>query len=561
MKGALFCYQSMGVGRMRTVLELLVAAVAFLSLPAFADDVSATLDVVPVQGIRNPQEIDFRNISRYVSKFMSVPASERDKVKLVHVVVGKQMRPLSQDALSALRLDVEAGDETWPVEIQPRGEVLFPQVPAEKVDEARIVSNVPKGSLTLSTRVRILPPAGELTFGYLRSAADQARVGWRRAAGGLAAMTVPRFTCVKFKFIEPQAISVDQNGREVWASSPARVIEVPLTIPGVTDGAVVHWKRDPADVNQWLQAEVVRNRGAGHGGATMSSLRAPSFGPWLPWLMARWPIAARELARMVIQYSASPWMSAYAPAVRSSLVAAQMYSPATEKAILRLPSEFLADTLFLQHATDEAVLAQDVRMTGFPLDDLLRLRAEGRGILLACSNFGCFYNSLLACRGVIDDLLIVTGGPVPDGEHRLKARLERLGGLKLRLLPVNSRSATAIARQLKGGGVVATMLDTCLPHSQTLVAPFLGRPAVSPAGIYQLVCRFNVHVLPMFCLRRSDHVEVELGRPIEGGGRAGHEVAADVNACIGAKILEEPGQWMMWPALLDRWRRAETASR
>jgi len=247
-------------------------------------------------------------------------------------------------------------------------------------------------------------------------------------------------------------------------------------------------------------------------------------------------------------------METYAPAVRSALTAAGLYCPEVERAVLRLPSEFLADTLFLEHAPDEAIHGQAVNLTG--LAELIQLRRSGRGILSGCSNFGCFYKSLLACGGVIDDLLIVMGGPVPSGEHRLRNRLERLGGVRIRLMPVDSRSAIAIARQLKEGGVVATMLDTCMPHSQTLVTPFLGRPAVSPSGIYQLVSRFQAVVVPMFCLRRGVGMEVELGTPIDAAGKADWEIARKVNACIEAKIQAEPGQWMMWPALLDRWQRA-----
>ncbi|MDR0183764.1 lysophospholipid acyltransferase family protein [Lysobacter arvi] len=253
-------------------------------------------------------------------------------------------------------------------------------------------------------------------------------------------------------------------------------------------------------------------------------------------------------------------MASYAPAVRSALAAAGHYSSNLERAVLRLPSEFLADTLFLQHAPEEAILGQSIQLTGTPLDEILAIRRSGRGLLLGCSNFGCFYKSLLACRGVIDDLLIVTGAAVaPADEHLLKARLEELGRLRIRLMPVSSKSAVAIARQLKDGGVVATMLDTCLPQSQTLVAPFLGKPAVSPSGIYQLVSRFSAVVVPMYCFRRGEGVEIVLDAPIDCRSRADWEIASKVNDCIGKRILAEPDQWMMWPALLDRWHRAEAA--
>jgi|GEM_PF-1595917 len=292
----------------------------------------------------------------------------------------------------------------------------------------------------------------------------------------------------------------------------------------------------------------------------MSGLRPPAFGAWMPWMMQRWPGATRDLLQAWIRSRPDPWMDSYAPAVRAALTLAGQYNGDLERAVLRLPSEYLADTLFLQHAPDDVILGQTVQVTGLSLEELLQIRRSGRGLLLGCSNFGCFYKSLLACRGVIDDLLIVTGGVVPAAEHRLKERLERLGGLRIRLMQVDTGSSIAIARQLKEGGVVATMLDTCLPQSQTLIAPFLGRPAVSPSGIYQLASRFSALVVPMFCLRRGDGLEVALEGPIDSAGCTPEDIAGNVNDAIGARILAEPDQWMMWPALLDRWHRAQSAS-
>jgi len=158
---------------------------------------------------------------------------------------------------------------------------------------------------------------------------------------------------------------------------------------------------------------------------------------------------------------------------------------------------------------------------------------------------------------VIDDLLIVVG-EAPGDDQPFRKRLEALTGARIRLVPVDTRSALAIARQLAGGGVVATMLDTCLPHSRPLIAPFLGRPAASPAGIYQLAVRQAATVLPVFTLRRERALEVRLGTPVEAGATEPAIVAAQVNEQIGRQILETPGEWMMWPALLDRWKAAES---
>lgn len=273
-------------------------------------------------------------------------------------------------------------------------------------------------------------------------------------------------------------------------------------------------------------------------------------------MMSQWPHNTRSLIRWLADAQHAPWKSAYEARVREALDAVGIRNESLERSVFRLPSEFIADVLFLKHASERAVLDQPIRVDG--LERVRELRSTGRGLILGCSNFGCFYQSLLACRGIIDDLLIVIG-TVTDGDRSFTERLERLSGARIRLLPVAPSSSVAIARQLKRGGVVSTMLDACLPQSQVLIAPFLGRPAASPSGIYQLASRLNAVVLPLFCLRRREGLEIELSQPIDTTDMTDVEIATAVNSCVETKILSEPHQWMMWPALLDRWRAAELA--
>ncbi|MDR0183765.1 hypothetical protein [Lysobacter arvi] len=224
-----------------------LALILVLPVSATADNVNATLPTIPVQGVRNPQEFDFANAPRYLKRFSAVPLSERDKARLLFVATGKRMTPLPPDVLSKLRLDIENRGESWPVEIKETGEVVFPEIPAAKVNDAQVVANVPKGTLLLSMRVRIVPSAEAVTLGYLNDAALQARAGWKRASGGIAALTVPHFTCAKFRFSRPKSIAITQEGKQIWAAPPGTEIDVPLSIPGASDRAEVLWPRDSDD--------------------------------------------------------------------------------------------------------------------------------------------------------------------------------------------------------------------------------------------------------------------------------------------------------------------------
>lgn len=220
-----------------------VALSASLVAPAFAgDDANATVTLadVSVQGLRHPQEFDYEKGLRLMERFSKAPPDQRDKTRLAFYATGKK----SQLDLTRLRLDVEVGEEYFPVEIKPTGEVVLPGVDAVKAESAKVVANVPKGSMSIIYKVDITPPAGApLTLAYLRSAATQAREGWKRAYGGIAAVSVPTFTCANFEFTSPQTVSLSDGGRTIWTSSASAAVQVPLEVAGASDQAVAHWSQ------------------------------------------------------------------------------------------------------------------------------------------------------------------------------------------------------------------------------------------------------------------------------------------------------------------------------
>ena len=210
----------------------------FVCGPVTATDSVVTVDNVPVQGIRNPQEFSF-NQERDV-RFAAAPALQRDKVRLAYYVQGKKL----PENLNALRLDIESGDDYYPIEILPTGELKFPRIPEGKLKTAKVVANVPKGALSIVYKVDITPADAPMTLGYLREAAAQSKAGWKRAYGNaLAAMTVPDFSCAKFEFTAPQAVAVIQGGKAVWSSPPEKSVQVPLVAGSVSSQAEVSFNR------------------------------------------------------------------------------------------------------------------------------------------------------------------------------------------------------------------------------------------------------------------------------------------------------------------------------
>ena len=275
------------------------------------------------------------------------------------------------------------------------------------------------------------------------------------------------------------------------------------------------------------------------------------------WAMQRMPHLTQAALPHLLYRRQEPWEAEFQAAAEQAMQQAGMWTKERASSIAMLHAKFVADVLFMEHASDKAIAARSVRTIGLTTKAISDVMAKGRGVIIGCSNFGCFYEGLLQCKGVFDDILIVLGGE-PQRGSGLKERLESLTGMSIRLVTVNPRSAISISRQLHRGGAVATMLDTYIPGSPKVIAPFMGRPAASPAGIYQIASRQNAVIFPVFTFRRKRGTDVEICLPIDAGGQETIALAGAVNACIEQRIRFAPEAWAMWPALLERWSAATT---
>ena len=257
----------------------------------------------------------------------------------------------------------------------------------------------------------------------------------------------------------------------------------------------------------------------------------------------------------IMQRQNPAWLQEYTAASKLALDQAGMYSPGLLKKVSLLPPQFFAEVFFLTHAPASAIDALRFRFVGLTKKQITAEVESGRGILLGCSNFGCFYKSLLACNGVIDEIVIILGEK-PSRSTGLKERIERQSGMRIRLMTIESSCSIAVARQLGRGGVVATMLDTYLNNSPKFVSNFLGKPAATPSNIYRLAERSRARLLPLFNYRRDDGTDIEVAEPIDVAELGAERAAAAMGAVIEDRIRREPSQWMMWPSLLRKWSAA-----
>ena len=118
-----------------------------------------------------------------------------------------------------------------------------------------------------------------------------------------------------------------------------------------------------------------------------------------------------------------------------------------------------------------------------------------------------------------------------------------------------ARGSAAAPRQLLGflrrGTALAVLIDQDT-NVEGVWAPFFGKPAYTPSGIWTLARRFDAVVLPMFMARLSDGRHRHF---IEAALPMGDDVVDAVgrmNQRIEAHIRRFPEQWV-W--MHRRWRR------
>lgn len=118
----------------------------------------------------------------------------------------------------------------------------------------------------------------------------------------------------------------------------------------------------------------------------------------------------------------------------------------------------------------------------------------------------------------------------------------------------------AMVSALKRGELIAVPVDQDAKKFGVL-SPFLGFPASTPTGPERLAARLGCDVIPIFCIRNSDGVTIDIkvypplaGRDGKPFGKDIQESADDLNMVISEEIRLHPEQWMwMYP----RWESVE----
>lgn len=288
----------------------------------------------------------------------------------------------------------------------------------------------------------------------------------------------------------------------------------------------------------------------------MAVMKAPKVPGWLLKGFAIAPRLTRRLVTAYLLRRPPDWLAHYRAAASQSLDCLGLAQPERVAQVGQLPMRFVADVMFLRHAPLAALRRLPLRLFGAEH----AVPVDGQGTVFACSNFGCFYANFLAPPPGITEVLVVTPNVPPEEDRALCRRIEAVSGVKLTLVAASTKSAIAIARTLRKGGAVATMLDSWLSNTPMIVAPFLGHPAATPRGLYEILARTPARIVPVYGLRRGEGFDITYQRPICAMGQTPEALATAVNARLEELVREHPEQWALWPALPGRWKAAADAT-
>lgn len=236
-----------------------------------------------------------------------------------------------------------------------------------------------------------------------------------------------------------------------------------------------------------------------------------------------------------------------------------LYTHELASSIHRLPSVQYAEQRLFQLASISHLRSIQREVSGIGLDPVMDAKALGRGLILGCTHIGSFYHALVQAGRLGWDLMVVTGNK--DYSQAMVKRLRDVSSIEIRVVPAATMSALSIARQLRKGGVVATMLDVYVDTTLGVDAPLFGKMAATPAGIFQLAIGAGTPIIP-FCVTTDvwggKHVEVD---SVISPTSSVLELATTVNQRIEAMVRRHPSSWSAWDSLPYRWSLAQQYSR
>lgn len=132
------------------------------------------------------------------------------------------------------------------------------------------------------------------------------------------------------------------------------------------------------------------------------------------------------------------------------------------------------------------------------VDELKQLSQSGQGVLILTGHLGCWellgaWVAREMAQAGLGPLAVVTGRVHnPPVDRLIQNRRQKLG---MKILP-RHEGAAPLLRHLRGGGVVAVLLDQNT-RVENLPIPFFGQDAPTPVGFARIALRQEIPILPV----------------------------------------------------------------
>lgn len=181
---------------------------------------------------------------------------------------------------------------------------------------------------------------------------------------------------------------------------------------------------------------------------------------------------------------------------------------------------------------------QSVQIEG--LEQLSKLRSEGRGVLLISGHF----MTLEMCGRLLCEHVPLAGMYRPY-RNPLMERAVMEGRLRYATRMFGNSETRAAIRHLKQGGFLWYAPDQDMRGKDTVFVPFFGVPAATITASHQFARISGCAVVPFFHRREGDRYILRIAAPLEDFPTA--DAAADttrVNAAIEAMVREAPTQYL-----------------
>jgi KDO2-lipid IV(A) lauroyltransferase len=217
----------------------------------------------------------------------------------------------------------------------------------------------------------------------------------------------------------------------------------------------------------------------------------------------------------------------------------------------------LFDILWMEGRSGEELLAlTDVE----GLEEARAAAQSGRGVVCPTGHFGNW-----EFQGVVSPLLVGPFAVVarPLDNPALDRRLVGLRTSTGNTVIYKKRALSQIMQTIRGGGVVAIVIDQNTQKKDGIFVDFFGRPACTTTVAAALALKTGCLIVPVRCpLMPDGRYRMIYERPVEwtGKGRGPEDVAAltqHLTSIIEGWVREYPEQWL-W--LHRRWKTRPEAA-